>query len=425
MSMLLRTLLFLLISLIASSNTLTEDSPELLEGLKDCQNLSSLPVKAFPKKENSPQFQLHYWLSRPLNHQQKTLVLIPGGPGQTFHKLEWAKFNNINIVYFDPRGMGCSTPLQHNLINNPEFYSSKHTAYDLEQLRKHLGLKKWAVYGHSFGTIPATIYASVYPQSTEVLLLEGIVHKGGSDFWYSPSRKKLITKTIQALPLEYQQKILSQEAYNLNSLWFSQVLLDSLPQGFDKGIFLKRLDSSLKSHLKSPFKHTPHESEDLTPYFSRNAHLILSCKELEANLYSPTRLFIFDGLHFNNFKEHSYKETCSEWPIKTDLYSSKNFPVTVPTFYFQGEYDYLTLWEDAKEHFKHNQSSKKYFLTLKNGGHNPLSLSLNEFNTMTPLQPLYKELIDVLLANQEIPMSLIEKIKNLKQEWIIEKGPRP
>lgn len=418
MSMLIRTLLFLFLSLQVHSYTLTEDSPELLEALRDCQNLSFLELPAFPGKTTGPKFKMHYWLSQPLNPQLKTLVLIPGGPGQTFHKLEWAKFKNINLVYFDPRGMGCSTPLQNNLINNPEFYSSRHTAYDLDQLRKYLGLKKWAVYGHSFGTVPATVYASLFPQNIEVLLLEGIVHKGGADFWYSAARKKLIEKTIKQLPPTYQQKILSPEPYNINSMWFSQALLDSLPQGFDKEIFLKRVDSSLKSHLKSSFTYVPHEREDLTPYFSRNAHLILSCKELGADLYSPTRLFIFDGVGFNNFKEHSYKDICTEWPIKKDLFSAEKFPIKVPTFYFQGEYDYLTLWEDAQSHFKLNKSSTKFFLTLKSGGHNPLSLSLNEFNAKNPLQPIYQELIENIIQHKIIPQPLLEKSKALKQEWI-------
>lgn len=412
MSMLIRAL-FILLSILqtlafAQSN--------------DCQNLSTVtlgafPIEAMPDAKITTTFNLHYWTLKTINPNLSSLVLIPGGPGQSYQKLEWVDIENVNIIFFDPRGMGCSIPTQNELINNPDFYSAKLIAHDLEQLRKHLKISKWSVYGHSYGTIPATIYASFYPQSTENLLLEGTVLKGGKDFWYSQARHDLIYKVLQNISPDLQAKALSSSNSNLHSFWFSQGLLDSLPQGFDKEILEKRLSQNYSQEQKHPFIPKMAEPEDLLPYFSRNAHLILSCKELSADQYSPKRLFYFDGKDFQFLQKPTYAEFCKEWPIKPDVYDAKNYPLSIPTYYFQGEYDYLTPQAEALEHYLNNQSKEKHFFTLKNGGHNPLSLSLNEFNKKTPLSLVYQKVISDIVTKKFNPNDFIESSKSLKQNW--------
>lgn len=389
---------------------------------KDCQNLSTVTLQAFPnsKKPDSKTaatFNLNYWTPKKFNPELNSLVLIPGGPGQSYQKAEWADIPDLNIIYFDPRGMGCSLPTQNDLINNPDFYSAKLIAQDLEQLRIHLKISKWSVYGHSYGTIPATIYASLYPQSTENLLLEGIVLKGGKEFWYSQARHDLIYKVLQNISPALQEKILSKSISNIHSVWFSQGLLDSLPQGFDKEILEKRLTQNYQIQQKHPFIPKIENPEDLMPYFSRNAHLILSCKELSADQYSPKRLFYFDGKDFQFIQAPTYAEFCKEWPIKPEVYDSKNYPLHVPTYYFQGEYDYLTPHAEAFAHYLNNQSKEKYFFTLKNGGHNPLSLSLNEFNKETPLSQVYQKAVSGIITKKFDPNDFIEVSAKLKQIW--------
>lgn len=417
-------LLYLSTILSASAYTLTADDPELTKRLEVCPRLFSLRLPAFPDKKSEIGFQMHYWLSKPIDPSQKSLVLIPGGPGQTFHKMEWVKSNNINIIYFDPRGMGCSTPLNDKLLNNPDFYSSKYVAHDLEQLRQHLGISKWSIYGHSFGTIAASIYASLYPAATDTLILEGTIYSGGTELWYSPARKQLLQKVISTLPLDVQNKILSFETYNINSVWFSQVLLDELPSGFDRDRLRQRIDRYFRYRSKQTSSkiYTPRVFTDVTPYFSRNAHLILSCKELAADVYSPARLFSFDGNEFQYLENYTYSSECAEWEITKEIYTVKDYSINVPTFYFHGEFDYLTTLDDAKKHFEQNQSSKKVFLTLKYGGHQPFLSSMNEFNKGNPLRSVYEELLERILTHKSVELGLVGKSKSLHQEWIVETG---
>lgn len=415
--MLIRILLFLLSVIPSWGFTLNEDTPELIEGLQSCQNLSSLTLPAFPHDPNSVEFKMYFWTQKKLDLNNPSLILIPGGPGQTYQKLEWANINDLNIIYFDPRGMGCSTPIKNNLLNNPDFYSAKLVAKDLEQLRIHLKLNKWSVYGHSYGTIPATVYASTYPESVENLILEGTVLKGGKEFWYSQARHDLILKVLNAISPQLKDAALSNTKNNLNSFWFSQGLLDSLPQGFDKELIEKRLTHNYSQNQNHPFTPKIENPDDLTPYFSRTAHLILSCKELAADLYSPKRLFFFDGNSFQFLQKPTYAEYCKEWPIKHDIYDSKDFPLHVPTFYFQGEYDYLTPHAEALEHYHQNQSKNKVFLTLKNGGHNPLSLSLNEFNKDTNLNKVYTHSILEIINHKFNTNDFIRSSKQFKQFW--------
>lgn len=399
--MLVRSLLFLAFSSFAYGFTPLQDPVAPLTALKSCQNLSSLSLPAFAENQDSPAFSLYFWTQKPLNSDLPTLALIPGGPGQTFHELEWVHNDDINLLYFDPRGMGCSTPTNDSLINNPEFYSAKRIAQDLEQLRKHLKIAKWSVYGHSYGTIPASIYASMFPDSVENLLLEGTVLKGGKDFWYSKARRSLLDTILQKTSPNLQEKILSLDKNNLHSVWFSQTLLDSLPQGYNKESFEKRLTQNYKSNQKKTFTPQLRQPKDLNPYFSSKAHLILSCKELAADQFSPQRLFYFEGNFFDFVKDSTYQKWCQEWPLQNDTYDAKNFPIKITTtFYFQGEYDYLTPQEESFEHYKNNQSQHKYFFSLKNGGHNPFSLSLNELNKDSSLSPLHRNALSDILHNR-------------------------
>jgi proline iminopeptidase len=424
-------ILALLLAPQADSFTLPQDDPFLIEGLNKCQEFITkktehgqyLELPAFQENISGPKFKMYYWTLQKFNPLKPSLVLIPGGPGQTFHQLEWVNSEKINMIYFDPRGMGCSTPTLDNLINNPEFYSSEKVAQDLDSLRKFLNIKKWSVYGHSFGTIPATIYAAKFPDQTRSLILEGTVHEGGKNFWHSPARKELVENVWQSLPSSMKEKILASFNQRPNSTtWFSQTLLDNLPQGFSPDHFNERLQRNLKSLNTRDIIPTEYEIEDITPYFSRSAHLILSCKELEADLYSIKRLFSFSENKFHQFTDMTYEKNCSEWKIIRKTFNHKNFPIKVPTYYLQGEFDYLTLTKDAHVHYLNNKSDQKYFITLKNGGHNPLSLSLNTFNRETKLNPLALNLIEKMAAAEALELNDFIEFQNLGLSWHVEKA---
>ncbi len=73
------------------------------------------------------------------------------------------------IILLDQRGAGKSTPaaeLQEN--------TTWHLVEDLEVLRKHLNVDKWVVFGGSWGSTLALLYAETYPDRVKALILRGI-----------------------------------------------------------------------------------------------------------------------------------------------------------------------------------------------------------------------------------------------------------
>lgn len=97
------------------------------------------------------------------------VVMINGGPGASrtvfWGALDFLKKDGYQIIYFDETGVGRSTRTisgKHTPMNTVE---------DLETLRKHLGVRKMVIAGHSYGGIPAVQYALKYPSRVEKLIM--------------------------------------------------------------------------------------------------------------------------------------------------------------------------------------------------------------------------------------------------------------
>jgi proline iminopeptidase len=100
----------------------------------------------------------------------KPCLFVHGGPGSTsyyFEAIEAAPLieQNMRMVYYDQRGCGRSDSAHNN------DYSLTRLEKDMEELRKALGYKQWAVMGHSFGGILITNYAYHHPESVTALFL--------------------------------------------------------------------------------------------------------------------------------------------------------------------------------------------------------------------------------------------------------------
>ena len=95
------------------------------------------------------------------------LLIIHGGPGAD-HKymLSLKKLSeHYRLIYIDLRGNGKSKISNYNTLNFKYFTS------DIENLRNHLSINKWAVLGHSFGGMVAQEYGVRYPNNLTHLIL--------------------------------------------------------------------------------------------------------------------------------------------------------------------------------------------------------------------------------------------------------------
>jgi len=115
--------------------------------------------------------ELHYEICGKKEGYSQTAVFVHGGPGGGVSDYNRQYFNpdKYRLILFDQRGCGKSTPyscLQDN--------TTWHLVEDMEKLRKHLGIKRWVVFGGSWGSTLAIAYAQKYPDTVKALILRGI-----------------------------------------------------------------------------------------------------------------------------------------------------------------------------------------------------------------------------------------------------------
>ena len=105
------------------------------------------------------------------NPKGKPVLYVHGGPGGgTTPKV--ARFFNPKkyfIILVDQRGCGKSKPSAELREN-----TTQDLLNDFEKIRKHLHVKKWMVFGGSWGSTLSMIYAIHYPQNVTELILRGI-----------------------------------------------------------------------------------------------------------------------------------------------------------------------------------------------------------------------------------------------------------
>ena len=98
-------------------------------------------------------------------------MLIHGGPGLTSDYLAddlTTMARNHSLLIYDQRGIGRST-----LVSDSTALAAQRYVEDLEAIRKHLGLEQLTLLGHSWGVVPATLYAMQYPQRVRRMILVG------------------------------------------------------------------------------------------------------------------------------------------------------------------------------------------------------------------------------------------------------------
>ncbi len=111
-----------------------------------------------------------YW-EQSGNPQGVPVVFLHGGPGAGSGPLHRCFFDPAfyRIILFDQRGAGRSTPLGETRQNTTPLLIQ-----DLERLRHLFGVKRWLVFGGSWGSTLALAYAQAHPHNCLGLILRGI-----------------------------------------------------------------------------------------------------------------------------------------------------------------------------------------------------------------------------------------------------------
>jgi len=102
------------------------------------------------------------------------LLYIHGGPGlgvfEFSHYMRDLLAGSLRLVLVDQRGVLRSDPLRPG-----EAVTYQRLAADFEQVRNRLGIRRWAVIGHSWGGPIALHYANAHPRAVSHVIFENPV----------------------------------------------------------------------------------------------------------------------------------------------------------------------------------------------------------------------------------------------------------
>ena len=138
------------------------------------------------------------------NTSKPVVLFLHGGPGGHINEKSFDFFDLEQwfVIAFDQRGTGKSQPFG-SLDNNTPFTAVE----DIELIRNHFAVETWTVFGGSYGSTLALIYAIHYPKRIDNLVLRGIflgrqedvdwLYQEGASYFY-PEEHERFKKIIPA-----------------------------------------------------------------------------------------------------------------------------------------------------------------------------------------------------------------------------------
>lgn len=396
------------------------------------------------------QTQIYGWTLKPFNPDLETFIYFVGGPGASAHQIRFREFDQWNVIYFDQRGIACSRPQDTNLVMDARFYSSEAIARDADLLRQKLGIQKWSVYAHSYGTVPGTIYAHLFPESTRALVLEGTIERGDSSLWNAPHRRKWLQRYYDHLSPDLQGVVqnLSQppgDAFFFSRIAFWMSYSDSSEVEITKylqnqlDLELAKLNNLLFGILPSDVT-GPDPSEEAIQeargylFFGNQNYEAITCRELSAMDLKANFFYRFQNGKFlineDQAEQASRTSMCNNYGLSpgsplVKMYEAKNYLLTIPVTYFQGTTDGATEPPMAVHHYKFVAKGFAQLLLKKNGGHQPnqsLIVASEGQSSMEAQSMLQAEIFQKALRGLSIEASLLGKLnQNSQTEWVMTK----
>ncbi len=152
------------------------------------------------------------------NPEGKPVIFLHGGPGGGISSIYRQYFDPQlwRIIIFDQRGCGQSTPYAELKEN-----TTWDLVRDIEQLREHLDVVKWVVFGGSWGSTLALAYSQTHPDSCKGLILRGIFMLRSSEirWFYQEGANQIYPDAWQ----EYLKPIPPAERNDLLSAYYQRL----------------------------------------------------------------------------------------------------------------------------------------------------------------------------------------------------------
>ena len=110
------------------------------------------------------------------NPRGKPALVVHGGPGSGCGPGARRYFDpeRYRVVLFDQRGCGRSTPHAARPATDMRHNTTAHLLADMEQLRQHLGIERWLLFGGSWGSTLILAYAERHPERVSEIVIPSV-----------------------------------------------------------------------------------------------------------------------------------------------------------------------------------------------------------------------------------------------------------
>ncbi|PJE80969.1 Proline iminopeptidase [invertebrate metagenome] len=164
----------------------------------------------------------HVYVEECGNPEGIPVLFVHGGPGFGCSERDRCFFDpeRYHIILFDQRGVGRSTP--HAEIQNN---TTALLLDDMEILRKNLGIKKWLLFGGSWGSTLSLVYAQQHHRQVIGIVLRGVFlcRQRDIDWLYKEGAGRIFPDYWQ----QFVEPIPEDERGNLLSAYYTRLFSDN------------------------------------------------------------------------------------------------------------------------------------------------------------------------------------------------------
>ena len=174
------------------------------------------------------------------------VIFLHGGPGGGCSPRHRDLFDltRFRVTLFDQRGCGRSLPRGAVQAN-----TSDALVADIEQLRQHLGIERWVVFGGSWGAGLALAYAAAHRAVCLALVLRGVFLGRTSDLdWFFQQARQFLPDAWAALAAQAPESACDDLMH-----WLTTGLLASDPEAaLARAVAWEAWESSVSQRLNVP-----------------------------------------------------------------------------------------------------------------------------------------------------------------------------
>lgn len=227
------------------------------------------------------------------NPQGIPVLFIHGGPGGGTSPAHRSFFDpeKYRIILFDQRGCGQSTP-HAELTDN----TTQHLIDDMEKIRKLLNIEQWLLFGGSWGSTLALLYAQAHPNKVLGMILRGIFLCRDQDihWFYQKGANAIFPDYWQ----EYLQVIPPSEQDNLLQAYHKRLTSDNE---------IARMSAAKAWSIWEGRCSTLDPNNDIVDHFA-DPHVALAMARIEAH-YFINQAFIQPNQIIGNCDKISHLKT--------------------------------------------------------------------------------------------------------------------